>query len=258
MGERKSLSKKLRFEVFKRDKFTCQYCGRSAPDVVLQVDHITPVAHDGDNDILNLITSCVACNAGKGARELSDDTAIIKRKQQLNDLQERREQIEMMLEWQQELTSLDSEVTEGLAELWETLVASYHLTESGKASLLDLVRKYSVAEIGDAMRAVAAQKLVMEDGEYTADSVREAWEYLHRICSFQRRNADKPYIRDLFYVRGIICNRFSYVNELEALNLLKSGYRAGLEIEELKDIATTARNWTDWRYQMERAIEGAQ
>jgi hypothetical protein len=39
---------------------------------------------------------------------------------------------------------------------------------------------------------------------------------------------------------------------------LKSGYRAGLEIEELKDIATTARNWTDWRYQMERAIEGTQ
>jgi 5-methylcytosine-specific restriction endonuclease McrA len=29
---RKALSKKLRFEVFKRDNFTCQYCGRAAPD----------------------------------------------------------------------------------------------------------------------------------------------------------------------------------------------------------------------------------
>ena len=39
---RKGLSKKIRFEVFKRDQFTCQYCGKQAPNVVLEVDHITP------------------------------------------------------------------------------------------------------------------------------------------------------------------------------------------------------------------------
>ena len=37
--KRKSISKKARFEVFKRDSFTCQYCGRTAPDVVLHLDH---------------------------------------------------------------------------------------------------------------------------------------------------------------------------------------------------------------------------
>jgi len=42
--ERKAISKKLRFEVYKRDKFTCQYCGRKAPDVILEIDHINPVA----------------------------------------------------------------------------------------------------------------------------------------------------------------------------------------------------------------------
>lgn len=36
---RKPISKKIRFEVFKRDGFTCQYCGRMAPDVVL-VDYL--------------------------------------------------------------------------------------------------------------------------------------------------------------------------------------------------------------------------
>ena len=40
MAERKPIGKKMRFEVFKRDKFTCQYCGRKAPDVILEVDHI--------------------------------------------------------------------------------------------------------------------------------------------------------------------------------------------------------------------------
>jgi len=35
-----AISKRDRFEVFKRDKFTCQYCGKAAPDVVLHIDHI--------------------------------------------------------------------------------------------------------------------------------------------------------------------------------------------------------------------------
>ena len=50
MSERKAISKKLRFEVFKRDNFTCQYCGRMAPDVILEVDHINPVKNGGDNN----------------------------------------------------------------------------------------------------------------------------------------------------------------------------------------------------------------
>jgi len=67
---RKPLSKKLRFDVFKRDTFTCQYCGSAPPKVVLEVDHISPVSKGGDNDIDNLITSCFDCNRGKAANPL--------------------------------------------------------------------------------------------------------------------------------------------------------------------------------------------
>ncbi|MCK4795228.1 MAG: HNH endonuclease [Desulfobacteraceae bacterium] len=49
--KRKAISKKLRFEVFKRDSFTCQYCGRKSPDVLLEIDHIKPVSKEGKNDI---------------------------------------------------------------------------------------------------------------------------------------------------------------------------------------------------------------
>ncbi len=57
--------KKMRFDVLHRDKFTCRYCGRSAPDVILQVDHIFPKSKGGSNTLENLITSCVDCNIGK-------------------------------------------------------------------------------------------------------------------------------------------------------------------------------------------------
>jgi 5-methylcytosine-specific restriction endonuclease McrA len=63
---RTPISKTLRFSVFKRDSFTCQYCGKMAPDVILEVDHINPVSKNGSGDILNLITSCYDCNRGKG------------------------------------------------------------------------------------------------------------------------------------------------------------------------------------------------
>ena len=68
--KRKSLGKKARFEVFKRDHFTCQYCGATPPSVVLECDHIVPVAAGGGNEIDNLVTSCADCNRGKAARSL--------------------------------------------------------------------------------------------------------------------------------------------------------------------------------------------
>ncbi len=65
------ISKKTRFEVFKRDGFVCQYCGAHPPAAVLELDHIHPVSEGGDNGQDNLITACWDCNRGKGARLLS-------------------------------------------------------------------------------------------------------------------------------------------------------------------------------------------
>lgn len=107
MAERKPIGKKKRFEVFKRDKFTCQYCGRMAPDVVLEVDHIKPVAAGGNNGLLNLITSCRGCNRGKGKTRLSDNSEVTKQKDRLLELAEKREQMEMILQWREELSEFE-------------------------------------------------------------------------------------------------------------------------------------------------------
>lgn len=68
---RKPLSKRTRFEVFKRDGFKCQYCGSLPSERVLHVDHIVAVANGGGNEINNLVTSCEACNLGKSSVLLS-------------------------------------------------------------------------------------------------------------------------------------------------------------------------------------------
>lgn len=56
----------LRLAVFKRDNFTCTYCGASG--VRLQCDHIRPVARGGDSTMGNLTTACVTCNQAKGSK----------------------------------------------------------------------------------------------------------------------------------------------------------------------------------------------
>jgi hypothetical protein len=66
MGKRLPISKKTRFEVLKRDNFTCRYCGAKAPDVVLEIDHVKPVAGGGCGCLSNLRTACIDCNRGKG------------------------------------------------------------------------------------------------------------------------------------------------------------------------------------------------
>jgi hypothetical protein len=60
----RSITPSIRFEVFRRDSFTCQYCGRRAPTVVLHVDHVIPIASGGTNDLTNLRTACSVCNQG--------------------------------------------------------------------------------------------------------------------------------------------------------------------------------------------------
>lgn len=65
MVKRETITNELRFSIFKRDNFTCQYCGRKAPDVELWLDHIIPVCSGGDNRPSNLITACYKCNLGK-------------------------------------------------------------------------------------------------------------------------------------------------------------------------------------------------
>ena len=56
-----------RFNVFLRDKFSCQYCGDKKD---LTFDHLLPRSKGGKNDWHNVVTACSACNVQKGGRLL--------------------------------------------------------------------------------------------------------------------------------------------------------------------------------------------
>lgn len=256
MSERKPISKSVRFEVFKRDNFTCQYCGGVSPNVVLHVDHINPVAGGGDNDILNLVTACVDCNLGKGAKPLSDDTAIARQRAQLEELNERREQLEMLLSWREGLANLDDEFVDAFNDVFEERTRRV-LSDHGRRKVKDWLKKHSLKDLLTALDAALATyyKDGAEDDEENARIAGYAFGMVPRIIASQKRNADKPYMKDLYYVRAIARNRLSYFKDHDAIVLLERAYHANIHIEEMKDLAKTARSWTQWKNTMWEWIE---
>ncbi|EPB8152956.1 HNH endonuclease [Clostridium perfringens] len=244
MGSRVNLTKKIRFEVFKRDSFKCQYCGKSAPDVVLEVDHIKPVAEGGSNDILNLITSCFECNRGKGKKLLSDTTVLDKKRKELEELNERRIQIDMMMEWQEELLEADNYKVDKLCE-YINKIRDVKVTDKGRELLKKYIKKYEFEMVLEAINISFEQY----------DDKEEAFNKIPKIISNKKKLEKKPYLKDLYYIRAIGKNRFGYINEYKAIQLLEEAYLKNISIDDLRNFTLKCRNWTQFRDGLETYIK---
>jgi len=64
-------------EVFRRDNFTCQYCGRQSGH--LTIDHLVPRHRGGGHAWSNLVTACPPCNRRKGGRTLPESRMSLQR-----------------------------------------------------------------------------------------------------------------------------------------------------------------------------------
>jgi len=106
MAQKDSVTKEIRFEVFKRDSFTCQECGAKSPDAILEVSTVNPFYEDGYYDIENLLTSCFSCiRLYRSENKKSNYSLVDKQRQQIEELNLRRQQLEMMLDWKNGIIS---------------------------------------------------------------------------------------------------------------------------------------------------------
>lgn len=256
MSERKAISKSVRFEVFKRDGFQCQYCGAKAPEAVLHVDHVKPVAEGGTNDLLNLVTACQPCNLGKGARELSDDSALQKQRSQLDALNQRREQLEMLVSWREGLLDIQSEEVEALVTYIGSLQSLYSCNDNARANIKKWLKRFSLAELFDAAEASFSSYLRADE---PSDEAVEQWEkafaYIPRIASVKKRGGYSNEEQRLFYIRGILRNRLNYVNERVCIILMRQAAEIGADISQMQDVACSVRSWTEFRDIVEAFIE---
>ena len=247
---RKSIPKSVRFDVFKRDSFKCQYCGATAPDVLLEIDHIHPVSKGGTNDVTNLITACQPCNSGKSDKTLDENTTVTKARTQLEQLEERREQLELMMSWMEGLRDLKESALDRVAGYWHDLAPGFTMNQNGRNNLQKWFRKFNVEELCHAMDIAAEQYLRFEDdGNVTSESWEEAFAKIPGICRVKRASEEEPELKDLFYIRGIVRKRLDgrYYKDHEALDLLKAARSWDVPLDELRAIAKRVSSWTQFR-----------
>jgi len=253
MAKPRSISKKTRFEVFKRDSFTCQYCGEKAPNAVLRVDHIKPVAKGGTSGILNLITACHSCNAGKSDRELSDSSVVTKAHDQAQMLQERREQIAMLSQWHVELASLDEETVDAACHLFEILTGGYTWrNQEGRSSLKKMIGTYGLDEVLTSIR-IAAKAYLSWDREGVLDpaSVNLAASKVSGIL-FNRKKYSGPDGAAVAYALNIIKrHHYVYVAKLRTIESLCRKALTSVTTDDLVAMARAAESADDFIYTLE-------
>lgn len=239
MAKRKHISKKIRFEVYKRDSFTCQYCGRKAPDVELEVDHIKPVAKGGSNDIMNLVTSCVDCNRGKSDRELDDNSVVEKQRTQLEKLQARNEQLKMMLQWREELANMEDMEVDAVEKVIERHTGD-GINDVGKRIIRNLIKKNGLAEVIECTEiAFTAYYKVDDDFEY-------AFKKITSIIKSRQAQENDPCL----YLKNKLCKYISKkfadrYDRHEMMKLLDDCNLMPNEEEMMFDLLKEANTWDE-------------
>lgn len=175
---RRSISKKTRFDIFKRDAFTCQYCGRKPPAVVLELDHIIPVCEGGTDDEANLLCSCFDCNRGKGGTPL--DVIPLSVVDRLARQKELAEQVHALNQFQEEQReSIECHIEE-LGIYWND-----HIQQEKGAWIFGDERQKSVRHFlkfltpSDIREAI---DLAMFRSRPSGDYDRKTWLYFCKVC----------------------------------------------------------------------------
>jgi hypothetical protein len=250
---RKKTPNSLRFEVFKRDKFTCQYCGRKAPEVILQADHLQPVSKGGGDDILNLITCCVECNSGKSNKTLSESILLDKTRAQLEELEERRQQLEMMVRWKESLAGANDRLVNAVSKQLGD-ASGFVMNNEDITKIRRLVREFGYDEVSEAVSIAADQYFRRENGKVTQSSLDVAIGKLGGICKRRRLKQTNPEEDDLYFALNIwkkaAGSEHSIVNS-RAMDAIRAAHGRGVPLNRIKQICSTA----SWITRLEQELE---
>lgn len=177
---------KVRFEVFKRDRFTCTYCGGHPPDVLLEVDHVIPKAAGGSDDIENLVTACADCNRGKSDRLLDEAGHPIVGKRTVAALEERLEQARAYMDLITQMSNVTQAMVDRLYEEWARAFEATRGERDGKAVWLlnSAVGWPKEATLREFLAELDIDKIVnaMDIAANRIGTARGADRYFYAIC----------------------------------------------------------------------------
>ena len=207
--------------------------------MVLEVDHIKPVSKGGDNNIINLITSCSSCNNGKSNIPLDVQDELAKNQKQLEELQERRTQMEMMVEWKEHLYSLTEEGAIMILDIFADKTKA-KCNGGAKEQIIELINKFGFEEVLDATY-IAIQTYYRG----TSESIDKAFQKIGGICFTIKQRDKDPFIDGKNYVKKILINRKISYDEGLFYKIMNEIYEIW-DSDVFADIVLAARICDDW------------
>ena len=200
-----AVSKRLRYEILRRDNHACRYCGAAAPSVKLNVDHVIPTSLGGNDRPENLVTACADCNGGKtsslpNAEPVADvDQEAFRHAAQLRNEEKQRHDIIaihlcMVWEWAYDKTGRTPSQQEKrwfMEETYKVLACGY----SGQIDLTEPAYKAGLQNALDLQSYIELpwREASVVDGRFlaTLDAV-EAWSTAWNVAAKDR----DPYLHE--------------------------------------------------------------
>jgi hypothetical protein len=170
ISKRLTISKKIRFDVFKRDFFQCQYCGQFPPKVILEIDHIHPVSKGGTNDADNLITACFDCNRGKANGLITSIPLSVLEKTEV--LLEKQEQVKAYEKLIKSIKRKAQKNVDLVEYAFKNVYEDYTFTSTFRTSVEQFLKKLTCFEVVESMEIAVSR----------GDDADHAIKYFCKIC----------------------------------------------------------------------------
>jgi len=247
-----NLSPSLRRLILERDEFTCTECGQQVPKVLLYIDKIlspeTEAALGTQPEEDKYTCLCESCyKQAHGHLQIKAATRTA----------ERRQQLEMMVEWRREKRGLESDTIAYLIDYINGKIEPYSLSKSGEKDIRVAVKKSNFTEAlnavdetfdhyvtydnGDDINQKSVNTFISKIGGYLyINSLPPVEQEIYHVCNSCRSHFDywgpqkgKAYVED--YVSAL---RDYGWDELQILDDLKN---------ELLKESNKKKNWSEWR-----------
>jgi hypothetical protein len=177
-----AISKKIRFEVFKRDGFQCAYCGKTPPEVTLEVDHIEPKSKGGKDGIENLITACFDCNRGK--KDIPLDKIPNKLQDNIEILKAKEEQLREYRKFVKSIRARINKDIDLVQDEFQKYFEGYAFSDDFRISVKEFLSAMEFYQVIDAMN-IACLRM---------DDQGQAIKYFCGICWNTIKGKQKPYV----------------------------------------------------------------
>ena len=165
----------------------------------------------------------------------------------LADLEERRQQLDMLVRWRDELQNLHADTVQAIAARI-TQRGGLGLSDTGLADVKKWLKKYELSIILRAVDEAFDNYLVYTDnrGGITIRSWETAFEKIPRIARVMTQEKTKPYLSRLFYIQGIIRRRVADTR-YTCIDYLEQTHVNGMGLDELELRAKRMQSLEDFQ-----------